>query len=77
MKKTAQDHKPKQPTQAERTAQEVAAVARNAEYQAVETAKQKEFIDKYNALCEEYSYNIVPQIGVQLQKISPSSNGVK
>ncbi len=66
--KTAQDHKPKQPTKAELEAYQ-------AQVQA-EEAKQKEFIEKYNALCEEYELSIVPQIGVQLQKISPRSNGV-
>ncbi len=67
--KTAQDRNPKQATKAELEAFQ--------KQQQEEESKQKEFIEKYNALCDEYSYNIVPQIGVQLQKISPRTNGVK
>ena len=58
--KTAQDHKPKQPTKSQLEIVQARAVE--------EEAKQKEFIEKYNALCDEYGFIISPQIGVQLTK---------
>ncbi len=66
---TPQDHLDKKPSKAQ---------AEDLQKQLAEdeAEKQKEFIEKYNALCEEYELSIVPQIGVQLQKISPRSNGV-
>jgi hypothetical protein len=33
-----------------------------------EQQKQKDFVEKYNALCDEYGYVISPQITVQLTK---------
>ena len=33
-----------------------------------EQKKQAEFVEKYNALCDEYGYTIVPQVTVQLAK---------
>jgi hypothetical protein len=33
-----------------------------------EQQKQADFVSKYNALCEEYGYSIVPQVTVQLAK---------
>lgn len=68
--KTAQDHLDPKPTKAQTEDLQK-------QLMEAEEAKQKEFIEKYNALCDEYGCNIVPQIGVQLQKISPRSNGVK
>lgn len=54
--KQPQDRLPKKPTKAQ------------LEALAVEQQRQQEFVDRYNALCDEYGYTIVPQVTVQLAK---------
>jgi hypothetical protein len=60
--KTAQDHKPKKPTKAELESMQKQLEA--------EQLRQAEFIQKYNALVQEYGYQIIPQISVIAQKVS-------
>ncbi len=54
------DHQPKKPSKAE--------VEKAQALMVEEQKKQKEFIEKYNALCDEYGYSIIPQVTVQLAK---------
>lgn len=54
------DHRPKKPTKRE--------IEEAQQLMVAEQQKQKEFIDKYNYLCAEYGYTIVPQVTVQLAK---------
>ena len=54
------DHRPKKPTKRE--------IEEAQQLMVVEQQKQKEFVEKYNALCDEYGYTIVPQVTVQLAK---------
>jgi hypothetical protein len=63
MKTTPKDHLPPKPTKAQ--TEELQKQLAEAEAE-----KQKEFVDKYNALCMEYGYSIAPQVTVQLQKLN-------
>ncbi len=62
MKTTPKDHQAKKPTKAQIVEAQTAAE--------LEQKNQAEFIEKYNALVAFYGFTIVPQIGVQLQKVN-------
>jgi hypothetical protein len=59
--KQPQDHLDPKPTNAD-------ALELQKQLMEHEQQKQNEFVEKYNALCEEYGYTIVPQVTVQLQR---------
>ncbi len=56
-----QDHLPKKPTKAQ--AEEL-----QKQLMEHEQERQQEFAQKYNALCDEYGYSIIPQMTLNITK---------